>query len=273
MNVYLAIITTVLVLTQIVRLIQNAIQLHRQNKAFTKDLAWIKDNDISERDFDVQRDCLLHYDAETIDEIRSKAYENGRYDATILCEEESKAAYEKGLMHGRKEATESLTQARIDEAYQRGVKAGQLAADGKSYADGFADGMKESHEYDYQNGLDIAWSAVKILLDRDERKEYNYDFAGLTASEIIHQFPVDEVVARLKTQLDSTFLCVGDEVEIGGQNVIITKIPENDPARFCYINREGSTYANNAYAEFKKTGRHFPIAALLEQMEATDEGD
>ena len=58
MNIYLAVITTVLVLTQVVRLIQNAIQLHRQNKAFTKDLAWIKDNDISERDFDVQRDCF-----------------------------------------------------------------------------------------------------------------------------------------------------------------------------------------------------------------------
>ena len=58
MNIYLAIITTVLVLTQIVRLIQNAIQLHRQEKAIAKDLAWIKDNDISERDFAVQRDCF-----------------------------------------------------------------------------------------------------------------------------------------------------------------------------------------------------------------------
>ena len=58
METYLAIITTVLVLTQIIRLIQNAIQLHRQNKQFTKDLAWIKDNDISKRDFDVQRDCF-----------------------------------------------------------------------------------------------------------------------------------------------------------------------------------------------------------------------
>lgn len=58
MNIYLAIITTVLVLTQIVRLIQNAIQLHRQEKAIAKDLAWLKDNDISERDFDVQRDCF-----------------------------------------------------------------------------------------------------------------------------------------------------------------------------------------------------------------------
>jgi len=58
MEIYLAIITTVLVLTQIIRLIQNAIQLHRQEKAIAKDLAWIKDRDITERDFDVQRDCF-----------------------------------------------------------------------------------------------------------------------------------------------------------------------------------------------------------------------
>lgn len=58
MNTYLAIITTVLVLTQIIRVTQNAIQLHRQNKKINKDLAWIMDNDISERDFEVQRDCF-----------------------------------------------------------------------------------------------------------------------------------------------------------------------------------------------------------------------
>ena len=57
MNTYLAIITTVLVATQIVRVTQNAIQLRKQEKAIEKDLAWIKDNDISERDFEVQRDC------------------------------------------------------------------------------------------------------------------------------------------------------------------------------------------------------------------------
>lgn len=62
MSTYLTIITTALVVTQIIRLIQNAIQLYRQKKAIEKDLAWIKDNDISERDFEVQRDCfyLLH---------------------------------------------------------------------------------------------------------------------------------------------------------------------------------------------------------------------
>lgn len=58
MNIYLTIMVTVLVLTQVIRITQNAIQLHRQEKAIAKDLAWIKDNDISERDFAVQRDCF-----------------------------------------------------------------------------------------------------------------------------------------------------------------------------------------------------------------------
>ena len=58
MNTYLAIITTVLVLTQIVRVTQNAIQLHRQNSKIQKHIAWLNDNDISERDFIVQRQCF-----------------------------------------------------------------------------------------------------------------------------------------------------------------------------------------------------------------------
>lgn len=58
MNIYLAIITTVLVLTQIVRVTQNAIQLQRQKKEIQKTLNWFKDNDVSEKDFIVQRQCF-----------------------------------------------------------------------------------------------------------------------------------------------------------------------------------------------------------------------
>lgn len=58
MNTYIAIITTALVVTQIIRITQNAISLHRQEKAIKRDLAWIKDRDITQKDFDVQRKCF-----------------------------------------------------------------------------------------------------------------------------------------------------------------------------------------------------------------------
>lgn len=55
MNTYLAIITTVLVLTQIIRLIQNAVQLRRQNVLFKKQLGQLADRDVTAEDFDTQR--------------------------------------------------------------------------------------------------------------------------------------------------------------------------------------------------------------------------
>ena len=58
MNIYLAIMVTVLVVTQVIRITQNHIQLYRQRKEIEKTIGWIKDNDVSQRDFEVQRECF-----------------------------------------------------------------------------------------------------------------------------------------------------------------------------------------------------------------------
>jgi len=55
MEVYLTIMVTVLVATQIIRVTQNHISLMRQQKKMDESLKWIKDNDVSEKDFEVQR--------------------------------------------------------------------------------------------------------------------------------------------------------------------------------------------------------------------------
>ena len=55
MNTYLAIITTVLVITQIVRLIQNAVQLHRQNVLLKEQLGHLANCNPTKQDFENQR--------------------------------------------------------------------------------------------------------------------------------------------------------------------------------------------------------------------------
>lgn len=59
---YMTIITTILVATQVIRVTQNAISLHRQEKDIKKVCGWIKDNDVSEKDFNTQREVfyMLH---------------------------------------------------------------------------------------------------------------------------------------------------------------------------------------------------------------------
>lgn len=55
MNTYLAIITTVLVVTQIIRVCQNHIQLRRQHIMFKEQLGHLADCNPTEQDFENQR--------------------------------------------------------------------------------------------------------------------------------------------------------------------------------------------------------------------------
>lgn len=55
MNNYLVIITTVLVITQVIRITQNAISLHRQNTLYKKQLKELSDFELKKDDFEMQR--------------------------------------------------------------------------------------------------------------------------------------------------------------------------------------------------------------------------
>lgn len=56
-EMYLTIITTILVVTQIIRVTQNAIQTHRQNVLFKKQCAEFVEMDIRKEDFEMQREA------------------------------------------------------------------------------------------------------------------------------------------------------------------------------------------------------------------------
>lgn len=62
MNTYLTIMVTVLVVTQVIRIAQNHIQLLRQRKKIDDVADWIRDNDVSEHDFEVQRRVFYKLD-------------------------------------------------------------------------------------------------------------------------------------------------------------------------------------------------------------------
>lgn len=55
METYLAIITTALVITQIIRVAQNTIQLRKQDVLFRRQLKELADMELTEKDFETQR--------------------------------------------------------------------------------------------------------------------------------------------------------------------------------------------------------------------------
>lgn len=58
MTTYLTIMVTVLVTTQVIRIIQNTISLHNQHKEIKRHIQWFDERDLSAEDFDVQRECI-----------------------------------------------------------------------------------------------------------------------------------------------------------------------------------------------------------------------
>ena len=55
MDKYLVIITTVLVITQVIRITQNSISLHRQKVEFKKNLGELAEWEVKKEDFEMQR--------------------------------------------------------------------------------------------------------------------------------------------------------------------------------------------------------------------------
>ena len=142
---------------------------------------------------------------------------------------------------------------------ERGKELGRLESTAMTYEEALYDGRKI--------GRSEIWDAIKMLLARDANQEYNHEFGGLTTPEIMAKYSIGQFLEMLNRGKDGFWLRVGDEVELAGKKVLVTRIPENDPKRIHYIDASGRTYANNSYDDFKKTGRHFPIEDLLGQME------
>lgn len=55
MDKYLVIITTVLVITQVIRVTQNAISLHRNKVLFKKELGELSEMQVKKEDFELQK--------------------------------------------------------------------------------------------------------------------------------------------------------------------------------------------------------------------------
>lgn len=58
MNIYLTIMVTALVLTQIIRVTQNHISLRRQEKEVRRQIEWVNKAEPTEQDFENQREAF-----------------------------------------------------------------------------------------------------------------------------------------------------------------------------------------------------------------------
>jgi len=154
-------------------------------------------------------------------------------------------------------------QKKVDEAYQKGYK------DCETRYCSFD--ACPNRQAEYQRGLDDAWECAKKLFstmsDTEIEKvfpvEWESGFSGLV--QMKPQYAMAKIKAYEQKQNDK--IEVGDEVNWLGDCFIVTRIfqPHNMKEQCYGIGKDGRAF--HVLAEnVRKTGRHFDIAPILEDM-------
>ena len=123
----------------------------------------------------------------------------------------------------------------------------------------------------YQRGLEDAWEAARKIVCDDELgwNTLLHIFNRGNFDGIFGDFSPSEAIAKLKAyeekQKADDEIKVGDEVIYNGTTKCLVVRPETDERYASLIDGDGAHYSAD-HRECKKTGRHFDIASILEDM-------
>ena len=162
-------------------------------------------------------------------------------------------------------------------AFDDGVKAGKLAADGGAYQQGLKDGYEEGQKdvWDWCGEYIVAEEDGGVIPVCDLRRIFTVEFFG----DIFKSFSPAEAKQIVDDYLEKQFPdrpAVGDEVRYKGnppsKPFVVTRVSvESDGYFVDGIYDNGSILEDGKYALMEKTGRHFPIEDLLKHMEGGNE--
>ena len=141
-----------------------------------------------------------------------------------------------------------VVQKRIDEAYQRGVE----------------DGRNETWE-----------AARKVALNSNDGglciEDLDEIFDCYTLQQVFKRHTAQQTIAKLKAyeeQKADDEIKVGDEVKWKGDRFIVTRICQPLIDKLCDgLGEDGHPYLSIAINRLTKTGRHFDIDKILEEMQ------
>ena len=157
-----------------------------------------------------------------------------------------------------------------DDAYNKGYAQCQ---------DDYSDALKHAKDTAYQRGLDDAWEAARniSMLESDggySWKEMKSIFGTDSASEIYVRHTAAEAINKIKAyeekQKADDEIKVGDEVVWADTKCAVVfinrDIETSKVIDYDLLADDGSVAENISSDRFRKTGRHFDIDKILEEM-------
>lgn len=157
----------------------------------------------------------------------------------------------------------------VDEAYQKGLEEGKKAFD-------LLDAKRDS---EYQRGLNDAWDCAKRISIHPHNggmtcTEISAAFGEASATNVFYKCSAQQAIEKLKAyeekQKAEDKIVVGDEVAFHHDDgrpdtvVVVTYIGQD--GFIDGMDGRGTQYAHKNPTKWTKTGRHFDIGKILEEM-------
>ena len=165
------------------------------------------------------------------------------------------------FLEEKNETTESLFSA---ENVRKFLKENPPKEEGKKAFDL----LESERNSEYQRGLDDAWEAARKIVEMPDPPywevfdEYKNDLFGkITASEAIEKLKAYEEKQKADDEIK-----VGDEVRSKRKwTAVVVKIDDDG---LMLMDSSGAVGSYSDISKFTKTGRHFDINKILEEMKA-----
>lgn len=182
---------------------------------------------------------------------------------------------ELGTQEQRTKGMKKRAQELIDQAYQRGFKAGKEER---------SEWEKEQRDRLVEEGRNEAWEAVrKIYLNKDcggLTGDELISIFGMGTPSIINNYSASEAISKIRDyeerkQKEQDEIKVGDEIRVGKEggnafNVVVHLVGERCDGIKVYqcMGGSGIHFTFTSEDDVRKTGRHFPeIAEVLKKMQ------
>lgn len=162
---------------------------------------------------------------------------------------------------------------RIDRHTAEGVwNAGYKTGYDKGYQEGALNPSSIGYEHGYEAGLNDAWECARELVHSRAQEEWDimcdlFSVEHGRQCDIIAKTTASEAIEKLREyEANKDKIKVGDEVRLKDFGLIgvVTRLADLEQAA-CIMFDDGSATWKSVNGA-KKTGRHFPIKDILEQM-------
>lgn len=129
--------------------------------------------------------------------------------------------------------------------------------------------LRDAYDEGYEKGMRNAWECAKIIANLNAGEQFAR-FGVCFTAKVLDKFSASEAENRIvEYEAKQAEIKIGDEVRVDNQNCVVLVL--DAAGYYCLLREDGNIYPSMRKSRMTKTGRHYDIESILEQLKGADD--